>query len=223
MTLSNALIQNLPNFSPSLNSKISNSLNIIKLAYSDYGPKIGLCFNGGKDSTIVLDLVNRYKNSSKISAPILPFFLDDKDQFQEVRDFIKEAQNIWGIEVEKLNGKDLKTGFERLIEDFKMNSFFLGQRESDPNSKNLSVFSPTTHPWPEAMRILPIFNWSYEDVWNYIDILKIPTCKLYSKGYTSIGSKCNTIPNPLLKDNNNYLHARNLKDFNKERFGRNFQ
>jgi len=208
-------------FKPELQKKIAGSMNIIQLAFADYGPKIGICFNGGKDSTVVLDLVHRFKKISKISTPIHPFFLDNNSNFAEVREFVKMSQEIWGTEVEILHGDDLRIGFQRLIEDNSMNSFFLGQRSTDPKSNSLTPFSPTTKPWPEAMRILPILNWSYTDVWTYIDTLQIPTCTLYSKGYSSIGTIKDTKPNEsLCLKNGSYLHARLLGDPSKERAGR---
>lgn len=77
--------------------------------------------------------------------------------------------------------------------------------------------------WPQLMRVNPIIEWSYKDVWDFILALNLPYCCLYKLGYTSIGEIDNTVPNKELWDNerNEYLPAWELKDELKERCGRN--
>ena len=71
------------------------------------------------------------------------------------------------------------------------------------------------------MRILPILDWTYEEVWDFIKMLCIPYCSLYDEGYTSLGSQENTRPNPLLlQTDGTYLPAFYLRDESKERDGR---
>lgn len=76
--------------------------------------------------------------------------------------------------------------------------------------------------WPKFIRINPILNWDYSDIWKYLDDYNIPYCILYKKGYTSLGSVSKTLPNPKLKNDNEngYLHARFLLDSKFERLGR---
>lgn len=53
--------------------------------------------------------------------------------------------------------------------------------------------------WPPLMRINPILDWNCRQVWQYIYFYKVPYCKLYENGYTSIGNTKNTKPNPFLR------------------------
>jgi FAD synthetase len=62
---------------------------------------------------------------------------------------------------------------------------------------------------------------SYVDVWRLIHEKHIAYCWLYEHGYTSVGTKKNTVPNPLLKlEDGTYLHADRLRNDADERLGR---
>ena len=110
----------------------------------------------------------------------------------------------------------------RVIQDNGLKALFLGVRSTDPEGKQLSSFSSMTDPWPNAVRVSPLLEWTCHDIWTYIDALKLPTNALYSKGYTSIGTTIDTKPNPALFDpaTQQYRHARELIHDSQERDGR---
>lgn len=84
----------------------------------------------------------------------------------------------------------------------------------------------TDHNWPQVMRVSPLLDWHYSEIWDYLLYYHVPYCNLYDEGYTSLGSVHNTIKNPNLlynmdeEDSETYLPAYKLLDGNSERSGR---
>lgn len=214
----------LSNFPAPLNKKIEESFKIINDAYVKYQQDICICFNGGKDSIVLLDLVEKYHTETKEGKQysMRSFFLQSNDEFPEMKKYINDVKDYWNHEFETIETSSLKEGLSKIINKYSMKAIFLGVRKSDPEGKNSHVFEPTSNGYPKAMRVLPILHWDYKDIWQYIDKLKIPVCELYNKGYTSIGSPSKTRPNPQLYDlvTKKYKHARELRNGNLERIGR---
>ena len=72
------------------------------------------------------------------------------------------------------------------------------------------------------MRIFPILDWDYKAVWQFLRLLNLPYCSLYDNGFTSLGEKHNSQPNPSLRipDSNEYRPAYELQDGALERESR---
>ena len=80
------------------------------------------------------------------------------------------------------------------------------------------------------MRVSPILEWTYADVWDFLRFFDVPYCCMYDKGFTSVGNRKNTVPNPLLRkeggeregegEEEEYWPAYMLKDWSQERGGR---
>jgi len=49
------------------------------------------------------------------------------------------------------------------------------------------------------MRVFPILDWDYCEIWKFLRDFDLPYCSLYDQGYTSLGEKHNSQPNPSLK------------------------
>lgn len=204
-------------FVKTLIPKITESVGIIKSAIDTYKSNIVLCFNGGKDSTILLDLIKR------VDKHVKPFYIETNDDFEEVSAFLDHSEKFWDTKILRLDTPSLKDGLQLLKDKYNTEAVFLGVRTSDLSKKvQMHFFEETTAGWPKAMRVAPILNWDYHDVWNYIEALNIPVCDLYKRGFTSIGTKSNTVPNPALWSDviNGYLHAKELKNPLEERRSR---
>ena len=81
----------------SLKSKIAIATEVVKEAYDRF-LRPAIVFSGGKDSTVVLDLVKRYSVSNNV--PVLPtLFIDHGMHFDETWKFLELAKEVWGIKV----------------------------------------------------------------------------------------------------------------------------
>lgn len=110
-----------------------------------------------------------------------------------------------------------------LNEKANLKASLMGMRKGDPGTEYLEAFTPTDPSWPNLIRVNPILNWSYDQVWKFLLKYNVPYCPLYDQGYTSLGTKSTTVPNPRLKDPNNsslYRPAYTLTDESAERQGR---
>lgn len=81
--------------------------------------------------------------------------------------------------------------------------------------------------WPQILRVSPLLDWHYSDIWDYLLFYNVPYCKLYDMGFTSLGNTINTKRNPSLiysdpcTGSETYLPAYKLLKEVKERNGRN--
>lgn len=97
----------------------------------------------------------------------------------------------------------------------------MGNRQTDPWSTDLKPFTQSSSNWPRFMRVFPVLNWDYEDVWTFLRNFDLPYCSLYDKGYTSLGDVHNSRPNPSLKaEDGTFKPAYELTDPNDERLSR---
>lgn len=138
-------------------------------------------------------------------------------------EFVDKASQYYEIKLIRKK-KPIKTAVASLLEDDKnLKATLMGIRKDDPGSQSLEPFKYTDADWPKIMRVSPILDWSYSQIWEFILKHQVPYCSLYDQGYTSLGNKTSTSPNPLLRDPDDparYLPAYKLKDSSTERNGR---
>ncbi|XP_037809231.1 probable FAD synthase [Lucilia sericata] len=214
-----------------IKEKEKDILEIMHKVFQLYKPdEILLSFNGGKDCTVVLHMLHKFfqNNACLKNIKIPTLYITDPDAFEEIDQFVNDCQNLYNIDIIKKKGP-IKEALKELCNDNpKLKAVFMGCRRTDPYCKDLKVMQMTDSGWPPLMRINPIIDWKCRQVWEYIYLYNVPYCKLYQKGYTSIGNKKNTKPNPYLRLIDvttgkvvNYRHGHELLDNDElERAGR---
>lgn len=54
-------------------------------------------------------------------------------------------------------------------------AIFVGTRRTDPHGGNLRTFEPTDGGWPAFMRLHPVIEWHYVEVWA-VSLSLAPAC-----------------------------------------------
>ncbi|KAF7636478.1 PAPS_reduct domain-containing protein [Meloidogyne graminicola] len=210
--------------------KLKEALKTIEEILDKYSlEQISLSFNGGKDCTLLLHLlracVNRkYGENKQINA----FYIKSNDEFPEIINFVHSISEKYNLNIFEFNGP-LKTGLIYLkSQKPEIIATLMGSRSTDPKAAKMKSKCEWTEPdWPPFLRVCPLLDMTYSDVWILLRSLCIPYCSLYDQGYSSLGERSKTMKNPhlIIKENNGnekekYLPAYMLDD---EKFERIFR
>uniref|UniRef100_A0A0N5BNR4 FAD synthase n=1 Tax=Strongyloides papillosus TaxID=174720 RepID=A0A0N5BNR4_STREA len=212
-----------------LKKKILKSFQDIFYILSLYSTsQIFISFNGGKDSTLALHLYSLCLKSKYPTStiPIDAFIHKTPEEFSEIEPFIDKVCPLYNIRKHVYN-LSMKESLSEMKKEFPSTfPIIMGTRHMDPTGKYMkSNICETDSDWPKLLRVCPIFDWNYHEVWRVIKTLNIPYCCLYDEGYTSLGEKKSTAKNEELvkKENGNvigYLPAYKLKNSESERVNR---
>ncbi|RKP36020.1 hypothetical protein BJ085DRAFT_15979, partial [Dimargaris cristalligena] len=188
---------------------------------------IAVSFNGGKDCTILLELVSviaaHRRPTSASPLKLIASYVTHPDGFPEVDQFVDEAVQRYNLDLVKTAGP-LKQGLTEFMQlRPHIQAMVVGTRRTDPHGATMHHFEPTNGDWPRFMRVNPVINWSYTEVWTFLKQLHVPYCSLYDKGFTSLGETRSTKPNHALANPSllcGYNPAWTLTDCSRERYGR---
>ena len=160
---------------------------------------------GGKDSVAMLHQIDINKN-------MLFFKFYTKSLCPEIESVLLEIEKFWNIKIIKIFGNSIKDCTDKMILEYNIKRIYLGVRKSDDK-----IFKK----WNSIEVIFPVFNLDYKQVWDIINENNLPFCKLYLKGYSSLGENLDdSIININLIKDNSFLKAWELNDINTERDSR---
>ena len=138
--------------------------------------ELSLSYNGGKDCLVLLILylasLHTYSKKSGISLPdrLHTVYIVSSHPFEEVEDFVESSISTYHLELVRY-AKPMKEAFEDYLKDRKqVKAIFVGTRRTDPHGGSLKYFDPTDGGWPSFMRIHPVIDWHYAEIWSVSDV-----------------------------------------------------
>jgi len=191
----------------------------IEAALRLYGPsRLLVSYNGGTDATALLHLARAVFARECGVAPRCVFW-HDNGAFPEEEALVEDTVRRLGLELVRYECS-FADGMRDAVERLGVSAVLLGTREADPNGASAAAFQPSSRGWPPFMRVNPLLRWQYGDVWAFLRGCSLPYCSLYDEGYTSLGLRCNSRPNPALRrPDGSYAPAYELSDVSLERSG----
>lgn len=130
--------------------------------------ELSISYNGGKDCLVLLILFLAVLPSrpNKISAKIQGVYIVSRFPFIEIDTFVNESSEAYGLDLKRYT-KPMKLAFgEYLEEKPNVKAIFVGTRRTDPHGANLTFFDRTDHGWPDFVRIHPVIDWHYAEIWT---------------------------------------------------------
>jgi FAD synthetase len=123
-------------------------------------------------------------------------YFREANEFDEIGAFMRDMEQAYSLHLAHMCDS-FKEGLKTLQRAQPIRAILMGQRVGDPGCTLQSV-ARSDPGWPPFDRINPLLRWSYADVWLFLREFRLPYCTLYDQGYTSLGHRFNTVPNPKL-------------------------
>ncbi|MHA1249560.1 MAG: phosphoadenosine phosphosulfate reductase domain-containing protein [Candidatus Helarchaeota archaeon] len=183
-----------------LKKMINESIRIIKNIKNK--DKTYVCFSGGKDSLVSLDLAIKAGIKNVV-------FCDTTIEYPETLRYINKVKDFYDIEINIVSAPrkffDLvyKVGFpsrqmrwcckvfkfaplNKFAIDNNIKNYITGLRSSEHNRRMGYKIIDNNH-MIKTKQINPILNWNEDDIWKYITKNNLPYNPLYDLGFKRIG------------------------------------
>jgi phosphoadenosine phosphosulfate reductase len=152
-----------------------------------------VAFSGGKDSTVMLDLVKRggvnydaHYNVTTVDPPELALFI--RQQYPEIK-WERPSKTMYQLIEDNMTPPTrLMRYCCRLLKEHggEGRTVVTGIRaeESQARARRNEIDSGKNNP---KDYVHPIFMWSKNDIWQYISERQLPYCSLYDEGFERLG------------------------------------
>jgi 3'-phosphoadenosine 5'-phosphosulfate sulfotransferase (PAPS reductase)/FAD synthetase len=135
--------------------------------------ELSISYNGGKDCLVLLILYLTALSRHAAKTPSFTFprdiqsvYIISSHPFPEVGDFVSTTTKTYQLDLTHYS-LPMQEAFSVYLKEFpKVKAIFVGTRRTDPHGGNLTFFDRTDHGWPDFMRIHPVIDWHYVEIWS---------------------------------------------------------
>ena len=185
------------------------TVEIVTWALERFSPRIGLACSFQAEESVLIDLMHRVRG-----ADFRLFTLDTGRLNQETYDCMDAIRERYGVQIEVFFPEAM--GVEKMVRENGLNLFYnsvelrklcCGVRKVEPLNralKNLDAWMTGLRreqavtrvdvrkveldkDHGDIVKINPLVDWRYDDVWEYIRKNNLPYNRLHKQGYPSIG------------------------------------
>jgi FAD synthetase len=104
-------------------------------------------------------------SSSSIPRPLQGVYIVSRHPFPEVEDFVASSTREYHLDLARYE-LAMRPGLEAYLKDRKsVKAIFVGTRRTDPHGEFLTHFDATDKDWPQFMRVHPVIDWHYAQIW----------------------------------------------------------
>ena len=134
---------------------------------------ISLSYNGGKDCLVLLILYlctlatnpRQPTPSSELKGRLQSVYIVPIHPFPEVDAFVRRTSESYHLDLTRYPAP-MRTAFEDYLRDRpRIKAVLVGTRRTDPHGEHLTHFDRTDGGWPPFMRVHPIIDWHYAEIW----------------------------------------------------------
>jgi FAD synthetase len=85
--------------------------------------------------------------------------------FHEVDDFVDSSSETYRLALARY-AMPMKEAFKLYLDEHKnVKAILVGTRRTDPHGQTLTHFDETDQGWPSFMRVHPVIDWHYAEIW----------------------------------------------------------
>ena len=186
-----------------------DSIEILNWAIENFHPRLALsCSFGDPEGMVLLDMMHGIESSSRV------FVLDTGRMYQETYDLIDRVRDRYDTDVEVVlpDGGAVQDmmrehGVNLFYESLQKRQLCCRLRKVEPSARFLAELdayvtglrreqSLTRTETSKVeidranggiLKVNPLVEWSYDDVWRYVRSHDVPVNRLHSQGFPSVG------------------------------------